>query len=166
MELCERPYCAPCHRGSDSRQIKTYPRNVFSNANHETVRAERGKRISCRVTAEATVAAENRPDQPDGVRMYSEGWRGGLRARMEPSVYLTSTPIERQVPSMVRIAASTVAACRSTIFFSAISRILALVMVPALVTRFLPEPYSRPASLRTRRDAGGVLYFTSYERSS
>ena len=48
----------------------------------------------------------------------------------------------RQVPATWLIAASMVAAVRSGIFFSAISRTCAVVMVPTLSLLGTPEPLS------------------------
>jgi len=66
-------------------------------------------------------------------------------------------PIDRAVPSIVRIAASRLAALRSGIFCRAISSTCFLVTLPTLSRLGTPEPFSSPAALISRIDAGGVL---------
>src|SRR5439155_24233823 len=58
---------------------------------------------------------------------------------------VTVTPIERAVPSMIFIAASTSLALRSGILSSAISRTLLRLIVPTLFWLGCPETFSSPA---------------------
>jgi hypothetical protein len=75
-------------------------------------------------------------------------------------------PIERAVPSIWRIAASTSFALRSAILVSAICWSWARVTLPTF-SRFVgPEPLSRPAAFFRRSPAGGVLRTKLNERSS
>ena len=60
--------------------------------------------------------------------------------------YSIVTPMLLAVPSIIFIAASTSLALRSSIFLSAISLSLALVIFPALLAGVLPEPFSTPAA--------------------
>ena len=63
----------------------------------------------------------------------------------------------RAVPAIMLIALSMVAAFRSGIFISAISRILSLEMVATLVLLGTPEPDFRLQAFFSRTAAGGVL---------
>ena len=78
----------------------------------------------------------------------------------------TVTPIDRQVPATWLSAASRVAAFRSGIFFSAISRTWARVMVPTLVLLGTPEPLSMPMAYMLSMGVGGVLVMKVKERSA
>src|SRR5690606_29600837 len=69
----------------------------------------------------------------------------------------TSRPIERAVPSIIRIAASTLAAFRSGCFNSAISRTWARLTRPFFSRFGAGEPFSSPAALFSRTAAGGVF---------
>ena len=72
----------------------------------------------------------------------------------------------RAVPSTILIAASTLAALRSVILLSAISRTLSR---PSLATFCLlgtPDAFSKPAAFFKRTAAGGVLQTKVKERSS
>ena len=75
-------------------------------------------------------------------------------------------PILRAVPSTIRIAASTLAAFRSGILVSAISRTLSRLTVATLLRFGSPEPDSIPATFLRRTAAGGVLVMKVNERSS
>ena len=69
----------------------------------------------------------------------------------------SSMPIERAVPSMILIAASRLPALRSGSFVLAISSTCASVTLPTLFLFGTPEPFSIPAALSSRIEAGGVL---------
>src|SRR5438093_137222 len=69
----------------------------------------------------------------------------------------TSSPIERAVPAIIRMALSRSAALRSAILISAIFLTCARVTCPTLVRLGWPLPFSTPASLSRRFGAGGVL---------
>ena len=77
----------------------------------------------------------------------------------------TVTPMERAVPLTMLIAASMLAALRSGIFFSAISRTWAWVSWPTLVLFGLPLPDSMPSAFLMRTGTGGVLVMKVKERS-
>src|SRR5450432_4664986 len=75
-------------------------------------------------------------------------------------------PIDRAVPLMLLIAASTDAAFRSGIFWVAMSRTWASVTVPTLVLLGTPEPLARLAAFLSRTAAGGVLVMKVKVRST
>src|SRR5206468_12949271 len=82
----------------------------------------------------------------------------GLRRKLFVQNYGTiSMPMERAVPLMLLIAASTEAAFRSGIFCFAISFTCFSVTLPTLSLFGTPEPLATPAALRRRSEAGGVL---------
>jgi hypothetical protein len=72
----------------------------------------------------------------------------------------------RAVPSTIRIADSTLAAFKSGIFVSAISRTLSRLTVATLLRFGSPEPDSIPAAFLRSTAAGGVLVINVNERSS
>src|SRR3954466_14934110 len=78
----------------------------------------------------------------------------------------TSTPIERAVPAMILIAASTSLALRSGSFFSAIARSWSCVIRPTFSRCGSPEPFSMLIAWRISTAAGGVLVTKVNERSS
>src|SRR3954452_9769906 len=78
----------------------------------------------------------------------------------------TSTPIERAVPAMILIAASTSLALRSGSFFSAIWRSWSCVILPTCSRCGSPEPFSMLIAWRISTAAGGVLVTKVNERSS
>ena len=57
-------------------------------------------------------------------------------------------------------------ALRSTIFFSAIWRTWAELMLPTISRRGSELPFSTPAALRIKSEAGGVRTSNENERSS
>ena len=76
-------------------------------------------------------------------------------------------PMERAVPSMIRVAASRSMALRSAILVWAISRTWARVTRAGACSRpVVAEPFSTPAALRSRSAAGGVLRMNVKLRSS
>ena len=75
-------------------------------------------------------------------------------------------PIERAVPSIIRIADSRFAAFKSGIFVSAISCTCARVTEATLVLFGSPEPLSTPAAFFKRTAAGGVFVTKSNDLSS
>ena len=75
-------------------------------------------------------------------------------------------PIERAVPSIIRIADSTFAAFKSGILVSAISCTCARVTVATLVLLGVPDPFSTPAAFFKRTAAGGVLVMKVNDLSS
>ena len=76
-------------------------------------------------------------------------------------------PIERAVPSIIRIADSIFAAFKSGILVSAISCTCARVTVATLVVLGVPEPFSTPAAFfQKEQPAGGVLVTKSNDLSS
>jgi hypothetical protein len=77
---------------------------------------------------------------------------------------MTSTPIDRAVPAMIREAASRSLAFRSGILRSAIWRTWSAVIVPTLSVCGSPEPFSIPANSLIRTAAGGVLVMKVNER--
>src|SRR4029078_6432672 len=83
----------------------------------------------------------------------------------------TSMPIERAVPAMERIAASTSVVLRSGIFVVAVSRSCFLVILPpvTLCGSFEPEPgffwVASPAAFLIRIGAGGVLVMNGNDRA-
>src|SRR5918998_649164 len=79
---------------------------------------------------------------------------------------VTSTPIERAVPSMILAAWSTSCAFRSGIFFSAISRTCAREILPTLLRFGSPEPFSIPIACLISTAAGGGFVMKANERSS
>src|SRR3954452_12489047 len=79
---------------------------------------------------------------------------------------LTSTPIERAVPSMILLACSTSWALRSGSFCSAILRTWSRVILPTLLRFGSPEPLSSPIACLISTAAGGVLVMKVNERSS
>src|SRR6185437_13363831 len=78
----------------------------------------------------------------------------------------TSTPIERALPAMMCIAASTSFAFRSGSLVSAISRSWARLIVPTLVRFGSPEPFWMLSASRINTAAGGVFVMNVNERSS
>src|SRR4051794_211995 len=78
----------------------------------------------------------------------------------------TSTPIERAVPAMIFMAASTSFAFRSSSFFSAIERSWSCEILPTFSRCGSPEPLSMPIAWRISTAAGGVLVMKVKERSS
>src|SRR5919112_4103694 len=78
----------------------------------------------------------------------------------------TSSPIERAVPAIIRIALSRSEALRSAILISAIFLTWARVTRPTLVRLGCPLPFSIPASLSRRLGAGGVLVIKVKVRSA
>ena len=66
-------------------------------------------------------------------------------------------PMERAVPAIILIAASMVAALRSGIFSSAISRTCCFVTFPTFTLLGSAEPFSTFAAFASRTEAGGVL---------
>ena len=73
--------------------------------------------------------------------------------------------MERAVPLTMLIAASMLAALRSGIFFSAISRTCACVSWPTLGLLGLPLPDSRPSAYLMSTGTGGVWVMKVKERS-
>jgi len=71
----------------------------------------------------------------------------------------------RAVPATMLIAASTLAAFRSGIFSSAISRTCALVIVATFVLFGVPDALSMPHAFLMRTAAGGVLVMNVKLRS-
>src|SRR5688572_17725169 len=69
----------------------------------------------------------------------------------------TSSPIDRAVPAIIRMALSRLAALRSAILISAIFLTCARVTRPTFTRLGCPLPFSMPASFRRRFGAGGVL---------
>ena len=69
----------------------------------------------------------------------------------------TTTPMDRQVPAIMLMADSRLAAFRSFILISAIFWMEALEMVATLVLLGTPEPDSMLHSFLIRTAAGGVL---------
>ncbi len=67
------------------------------------------------------------------------------------------TPMLRAVPATIAIAASTVAAFKSGIFVSAISRTCFVVIFATFSVLGLPDALSIPAAFLIRSEAGGVL---------
>src|SRR5918995_1839246 len=78
----------------------------------------------------------------------------------------TSSPIERAVPAIMRMALSRSVAFRSAILISAIFFTCARVTRPTLVRLGLPLPFSTPASFSRRFGAGGVLVMKVKVRSA
>src|SRR5918994_1319596 len=78
----------------------------------------------------------------------------------------TSSPIERAVPAIMRMALSRSVAFRSAILISAIFFTCARVTRPTLVRFGLPLPFSTPASFSRRFGAGGVLVMKLKVRSA
>src|ERR687897_2564883 len=78
----------------------------------------------------------------------------------------TSSPIDRAVPAIIRMALSRSEALRSCILISAIFFTCARVTRPTLVRFGLPLPFSTPASLSRRFGAGGVLVMKLKVRSA
>src|SRR4051812_16551806 len=78
----------------------------------------------------------------------------------------TSSPIERAVPAIIRMALSRSAALRSAILISAIFLTCARVTRPTLVRLGWPLPFSIPASLSKRFGAGGVFVMKVNVRSA
>src|SRR5690606_32646758 len=78
----------------------------------------------------------------------------------------TWIPMERAVPSTIRIADSTPAALRSGSFSSAISRTCLRETWPTLSRLGAEEPFSSPAALRRSTAAGGVLVMKVKDRSA
>src|SRR5262249_1984894 len=78
----------------------------------------------------------------------------------------TSTPIDRAVPAMMRIAMSTSTAFRSFIFDSAIWRTCAWDSRATLLRLGSPEPFSMPAACLMSSAAGGCFVMNENERSS
>jgi len=77
-----------------------------------------------------------------------------------------SIPILRAVPSIIRIAVSTLEALRSFIFASAISRTLSRDPFATFFLLGSPEPDSIPAAFLSRIGAGGVLVINVKDLSS
>ena len=71
----------------------------------------------------------------------------------------------RAVPAIMRMAASTLAALRSGIFSSAISRTCACVIVATFVLFGTPDAVSMLHAFLMRTAAGGVLVMKEKERS-
>src|SRR5918998_5651698 len=78
----------------------------------------------------------------------------------------TSSPIERAVPAIIRMALSRSAAFRSAILISAIFLTWARVTRPTLVRFGCPLPFSIPASFKRRLGAGGVFVMNVKVRSA
>src|SRR3954471_5431077 len=78
----------------------------------------------------------------------------------------TSSPMERAVPAIIRMALSRSAALRSAILISAIFLTWARVTRPTLVRLGWPLPFSIPASLSKRFGAGGVFVMKVNVRSA
>src|SRR5215207_10437937 len=78
----------------------------------------------------------------------------------------TSSPIDRAVPAIIRMALSRSVALRSAILISAIFLTCARVTLPTLFRLGLPLPFSTPASFRRRLGAGGVLVMKVKVRSA
>lgn len=72
----------------------------------------------------------------------------------------------RAVPSTINIAASTVAALRSGILVSAISRTLSRFTVATFLRLGSPDPDWIPAATLSKTAAGGVFVMKVNERSS
>ena len=81
-------------------------------------------------------------------------------------LHLTSTPIDRAVPSMIFIAWSTSLAFRSGILVSAIVRTWARLIVPTFSLFGSPDPFSMLMACLISTAAGGVLVMKVKERSS
>src|SRR5690606_5014331 len=77
----------------------------------------------------------------------------------------TWIPMERAVPSIIRMAASMLAALRSGSFSSAISRTCLRVTWPTFSRLGAEAPFSIPAALRRSTAAGGVLVTKVNDRS-
>src|SRR5262249_13040676 len=82
------------------------------------------------------------------------------------SYSLTSRPIERAEPSIIRIADSTVSQLRSFIFCSAISFTCAFVTVPALSRPGALAPAWMLAAFLRKKETGGVFISNVKERSA
>src|ERR1700674_2259883 len=78
----------------------------------------------------------------------------------------TSIPIERAVPSIVLTAASRFPAVRSLILVLAISSSCARVTLPTLFLPEVADPFSSPAALSNRIEAGGLFRMKVNERSA
>src|SRR5687767_1419175 len=78
----------------------------------------------------------------------------------------TSSPMDRAVPAIMRMALSRLAALRSAILISAIFLTWARVTRPTLIRLGCPLPFSIPASLSRRFGAGGVLVMNVKVRSA
>src|SRR3954452_2492927 len=78
----------------------------------------------------------------------------------------TSSPIERAVSAIIRMALSRSAALRSAILISAIFLTWARVTRPTLVRLGWPLPFSIPASFNRRLGAGGVFVMKVNVRSA
>src|SRR6185312_11552145 len=78
----------------------------------------------------------------------------------------TSSPMDRAVPAIIRMALARSEALRSAILISAIFLSWARVTLPTLVRLGWPLPFSMPASLSRRLGAGGVLVMKVNVRSA
>src|SRR5580704_6821078 len=79
---------------------------------------------------------------------------------------LTLRPIDRAVPSMIRVACSRSCALRTACLTSAISRTCCLEREPTLSRFGFPDPFSTPAAFFNSSEAGGVLVMKLNVRSS
>ena len=77
-----------------------------------------------------------------------------------------ATPMLRAVPSMMRMADSTLVQLRSGSLVLAISSSWVRLIEPTLPLADSPEPFSIPAALVISTDAGGVLVMKVKLRSS
>src|SRR5437667_2892739 len=75
-------------------------------------------------------------------------------------------PMDRAVPSTMRIAASTALGLRARIFCGATQLTWARVILPSLVLLGSPDSFSIPAAWRSSPDAGGVLVTKENVRSA
>src|SRR5271169_2807055 len=75
-------------------------------------------------------------------------------------------PIERAVPSIVRIAPSRSLALRSLTLVLAISSTWARVTLPTLLLLGIGEPLAAPLALISSTEAGGLLVMKVKERSA
>src|SRR5215470_610483 len=94
------------------------------------------------------------------------GLQNALPVARHGNYSLTSRPIERAEPSIIRIADSIVSQLRSFIFCSAISFTCALVTVPALSRPGALAPAWMFAAFLRKKETGGVFISNVKERSA
>src|SRR5262249_39092496 len=106
----------------------------------------------------------------EGVELFPvdalPGLQNALPVARHDAYSLTSRPIERAEPSIIRIADSMVSQLRSFIFCSAISFTCARVTVPALSRPGALAPASMLAAFLRKKETGGVFISNVKERSA